>query len=76
MADDSLICSAKGCREPAAWGVLWNNPKIHRPERLKVWLACDAHRETLEEFLSRRDYFQRTIPADDVPALPPESQRR
>lgn len=24
-----LVCSAKGCRAPAAYDVLWNNPKIH-----------------------------------------------
>ena len=36
-------CSAKGCTAPAAWALLWNNPKLHTPERRKTWLACDEH---------------------------------
>ncbi|MQA06620.1 MAG: hypothetical protein GEV07_29270 [Streptosporangiales bacterium] len=52
--DDTLICSAKGCREPAAWQLLWNNPRIHEDARRKTWLACDEHREHLTTFLGRR----------------------
>lgn len=56
-----LICSAKGCREQAAWGLLWNNPKLHTPERRKVWLACDEHREHLEQFLASRSFWKQTV---------------
>ncbi|MCP2341458.1 hypothetical protein [Actinomadura rupiterrae] len=65
-ADDELICSAKGCRAPAAWALRWNNPKIHTPERRKVWLACDDHRAQLSEFLNRRDFLRDVIPVTDL----------
>jgi hypothetical protein len=60
---DSLICSAKGCREPAAFELRWNNPKLHEPERRKVWLACPAHRESLGAFLSARGFLREVAPA-------------
>jgi hypothetical protein len=59
----ALICSAKGCREPARWALRWNNPKLHTPERRKTWLACDAHREHLSSFLDARGFLR------DVAAL-------
>lgn len=59
---DALICSAKGCREPAAWELRWNNPRIHEPERRKTWLACDAHREHLSTFLGRRGMLREVEP--------------
>jgi hypothetical protein len=62
-----LVCSAKGCRLPAVWAHLWNNPKLHTPERRKVWLACDEHRTSLGEFLSLRGFLQDTVPASQVP---------
>lgn len=65
-AVDELICSARGCRQEAAWGVLWNNPKLHTPDRRKVWLACDQHREHLEEYLRVRAFFKETVPAADL----------
>lgn len=61
-----LICSARGCTSPADWGLRWNNPKIHAPERRKVWLACDAHRAHLERFLSRGDFLRETVPVDEL----------
>jgi hypothetical protein len=65
---DPLVCSAKACRNPATWAHLWNNPKLHTPERRKVWLACDAHRTTLGEFLSIRGFLVETVPAEEIPA--------
>ena len=47
-----MLCSARGCHSSAAWGLKWNNPKLHTPDRRKTWLACDEHRESLQEFLS------------------------
>lgn len=58
--DDSpatAICSAKGCRNPAAWSVVWNNPKLHTPDRRKVWLACEDHRQHLADFLDVRGFL-------------------
>ncbi|WP_171468003.1 hypothetical protein [Cellulosimicrobium sp. 72-3] len=66
VGEDELVCSAKGCQEAAAWGLLWNNPKIHTPERRKVWLACDAHREYLETFLGARSFWRSTVPVDEL----------
>ena len=55
MIDD--ICSAKGCQQGAVWALLWNNPKLHTPERRKVWLACDDHRQSLSDFLGARQFL-------------------
>ena len=63
-----MTCSAKGCRLEAAWALLWNNPRLHTPERRKVWLACDEHRVTLGDFLSLRGFLRETVPVDEIPA--------
>jgi hypothetical protein len=49
---DGVICSAQKCRAAARWAVVWNNPKIHTPDREKVWAACDVHRDTLSDYLT------------------------
>jgi hypothetical protein len=64
MTDETPICSARGCQHPAAWQILWNNPKIHTPERRKIWLACDDHRESLTDFLGARDFVRDVVPMD------------
>ncbi|PFG42957.1 hypothetical protein ATJ88_1634 [Isoptericola jiangsuensis] len=66
VAADALVCSAKGCRAEARWGLLWNNPKLHTPERRKVWLACDDHRTRLEQFLGARRFWRSTVDVDDL----------
>ena len=58
--DEPVICSAKGCREVARWALLWNNPKLHTPDRRKTWTACADHRESLSEFLSARGFLRET----------------
>ena len=63
-----LVCSAKGCRAEAAWAHLWNNPRLHDPQRRKVWLACEEHRSSLGEFLGVRGFLVETVSADDIPA--------
>jgi hypothetical protein len=68
-AVEELVCSARGCRADATWGVLWNNPKLHTPDRRKVWLACDEHREHLEEYLRVRAFWQDTVPVADLPRV-------
>lgn len=64
---DVLVCSAKGCRAPAEWAHLWNNPKLHTSERRKVWLVCPDHRTSLGEFLSVRGFLVETVAADRIP---------
>ncbi|WP_066589284.1 hypothetical protein [Cellulomonas timonensis] len=66
-AVDELVCSARGCRSEAAWGLLWNNPKLHTPERRKVWLACDDHREHLEQYLGARSFLRDVVPVSELP---------
>ncbi len=62
-----LMCSAKGCREVAAWALRWNNPKLHDADRRKTWLACEAHRVHLENFLSARSFLRETVSVADLP---------
>lgn len=57
-------CSRKSCRADAVWQIRWNNPKIHQPERRKIWLACDEHREWLEAFLRQRLFWRSTDPLE------------
>ena len=59
-----LTCSAKGCQAAARWHLVWNNPKIHTPERRKTWLACDEHRESLSDFLGARGFLRATEPVE------------
>lgn len=59
-------CSARGCRRPAVWALRWNNPKLHTPERRKIWVACDDHREHLEEFLSLRGFLKDTVSTQEL----------
>ncbi|QDQ98956.1 hypothetical protein FO059_02415 [Tomitella fengzijianii] len=56
------VCSARGCRATALWAVVWNNPRIHTPDREKIWAACDEHRTTLADFLSARSMLLRVEP--------------
>jgi hypothetical protein len=59
MTDD--VCSSKGCTEAARFAIVWNNPKIHTPERRKTWLACDEHEPTLRAFLDARGFYRETV---------------
>lgn len=63
-ADVTVKCSRKGCAMPGQWQVIWNNPKVHAPDRRKIWLACDEHREYLEQFLASRKFLIETLPLD------------
>jgi hypothetical protein len=55
------LCSRKACRSEASWQLLWNNPKIHTPERRKIWLACGEHRDWLEDYLQTRGLWKETV---------------
>jgi hypothetical protein len=59
---DGMVCSARGCKQSAAYDLQWNNPKIHTPDRRKHWLACDEHRESLAQFLSARGFLKEVLP--------------
>lgn len=62
MSDTVVECSAKGCRETAAWELLWNNPRLHTPERRKSWVACEGHRRSLADFLTARGFLRDVAP--------------
>jgi len=64
--EHTVRCSAKGCRNDASYGLLWNNPKLHKPERLKVWLACETHADPLSDFLSKRGFLKDAVPVDEL----------
>ncbi|GAB5079237.1 hypothetical protein [Arthrobacter sp. AD-310] len=67
MGDPDALCSRKACRAGASWQLLWNNPKIHTPERRKIWLACAEHREWLEDYLQTRGLWKETLPLQAGP---------
>jgi hypothetical protein len=54
-----VICSAKGCRNAAAYILVWNNPSLHTVDREKTWVACEEHKTSLSEFLDRRGFLRR-----------------
>jgi len=45
---------------------VWNNPKLHTPERRKVWLACEDHREHLAGFVSLRGFLIEVVPVAEL----------
>lgn len=53
---DSRTCSRAACHERASWAISWRNPRIHGPERRKVWVACAAHVDYLSQYLRARDF--------------------
>ena len=62
MELEVVVCSAKGCRTPARHVLVWNNPKVHTPDREKTWVACDEHRASLSEHLDVRGFLRRVDP--------------
>ncbi|NUL45109.1 hypothetical protein F7P69_07860 [Cellulosimicrobium funkei] len=61
-ATDQQVCSRKGCGNPAAWRLEWNNPRIHTPDRRKTWLACEDHRGWLADYLQSRGLLRDVLP--------------
>jgi hypothetical protein len=55
-------CSAKGCTNLAVHTIVWNNPRLHTPDREKLWLACDEHRASLAQHLDVRGFLRRVEP--------------
>jgi hypothetical protein len=68
--DVPLTCSAKGCHQPAEWALVWNNPKLHTPDRRKSWLACEEHRDQLAAFLTARGFLRDVVSVDEAPTDP------
>ncbi|GAB3650557.1 hypothetical protein GCM10027591_07950 [Zhihengliuella somnathii] len=66
-------CSRKGCRAPATWSLLWNNPRIHTPDRRKQWLACQDHVAWLQEYLTQRGLWKDTVPFEPEAGPDPAS---
>ena len=66
-SDEPLTCSAKDCTADAVWALLWNNPKLHTPDRRKTWLACDGHRGSLGDFLGARGFLKDVVPVEERP---------
>ena len=63
--DVPATCSARGCRAAATWVLVWNNPRVHTPDRRKTWVACDAHRGSLSEFLGLRGFLKDVVALGD-----------
>lgn len=61
--DGAPVCSRRGCTAPAVWALHWNNPRVHAPDRVKTWTACEEHRAHLDDFLASRGFLR------DVAAL-------
>jgi len=68
LPDGTVTCSAAGCTAAGAWRVNWRNPRIHPEDRVKVWLACDAHRASLADYLRTRG-FPVLVSALDSPVV-------
>jgi len=70
-ATDAAQCARAGCRADAAWRVNWRNPRIHTPDRVKVWPACDEHVGFLRDYLASRSFpVVVTALADEVESVP------
>jgi len=73
LSPDSPQCSRAGCTADASLSVVWRNPRIHGPERRKVWLACEEHAEYLRDFLASRAFpvvVERGVVDGSATALP------
>ena len=68
-------CSRAGCTADAKWHVNWRNPRIHDADRVKIWLACDEHRDYLYDYLAGRSFPVTITPVGvSVESLPLESE--
>jgi hypothetical protein len=70
-APSDQVCSRAGCTAPAVWNVNWRNPRIHTIDRVKIWLACDEHRQYLFDYLDTRSFPVVVTPlAEHVDVVP------
>jgi len=61
-----LVCSARRCTGEATWALLWNNPRLHTPDRRKVWLSCGEHVDHLSQFLTVRDFLRSVVEVNSL----------
>lgn len=45
----------------------WNNPRLHTPDRRKIWLACEEHRVSLAGHLEVRGFLRDVVAVDALP---------
>ena len=57
LSGEDRRCSARGCRAAASIDLQWRNPRLHDAARVKHWLACDAHADSLADFLAVRGFL-------------------
>jgi hypothetical protein len=67
MTETAHECSRAGCRAEATWDIAWRNPRIHAEDRVKLWLACDEHREFLHDYLASRGFPVTATPRNTAP---------
>jgi hypothetical protein len=48
----------------ATHAVVWRNPRLHTPDRRKVWLACPEHRDHLRDFVQLRGFLLEVVEVD------------
>jgi hypothetical protein len=65
-------CARAECTADATFQVNWRNPRIHTPERIKVWVACDDHVEFLREYLDSRGFPVVVTPIGTYPESLPQ----
>lgn len=63
---DPFLCSRAGCSETADRALRWQNPKIHRGDRFKTWLACPKHFDYLYGFLEARGFPITVVTTDEL----------
>lgn len=71
-SEATVQCSRADCTSAARWNINWRNPRIHGEERVKIWLACDEHRDYLHDYLANRSFPVVVTTMDEtVERLPP-----
>ncbi len=68
FSEGQTRCSRTACAQVPAWQILWRNPKIHGPEREKIWLSCAEHKAFFEGYLGQRGFPVRSVAVAGEPA--------
>lgn len=61
FSENQTRCSRTACEDSPAWQIVWRNPKIHAPEREKIWLSCEEHKLFFEGYLGQRGFPVRAV---------------
>ena len=73
---EHVAARARDARERGRWNVNWRNPRIHSADRVKIWLACDEHREYLRDYLATRGFPVVVTPLAEHVDVVPDPPRR